>query len=99
MYRHNYNEFQFRRQILFHRNQTKKQNNSILFDQNQFLDTHKVAGEVRQCDQLLAEPVDNQAPCQHHVQVKEVGAETDQVGDNLQEKSVFRAQGARWLEA
>ena len=64
-----------------------------------FLDTHNVAGEVRQCDQLLAEPVDHQASCQHHVQVKEVGAETDQVGDNLQEKSVFRAQGARWLEA
>ena len=56
-----------------------------------FLDTHNVAGEVRQCDQLLAEPVDHQAPCQHHVQVKEVGAETDQVCDNLQQQSLFRA--------
>ena len=48
-----------------------------------FLDTHKVAGEVWQCDQLLAQPVDHQAACQHHVHVKEVGAETDQVCDNL----------------
>ena len=49
------------------------------------LDTHHVAGEVWQCDQLLAEPVVHQEPSQDHVQVKEVGAETDQVCDNLQQ--------------
>ena len=48
-----------------------------------FLDTHKVAWEVWQCDQLLAQPVDNQAACQHHVHVEEVSAETDQVCNNL----------------
>ena len=69
-----------------------------MFDLDQNFRTHNVAGEVRQCDKLLAEPVDNKEPCQHHIQVKEERAETDQVGDNLQEKSVFRAQGARGLK-
>ena len=48
-------------------------------------DTHYVAGEVWQCDQLLAEPVVHQESGQHHVQVKEVGAGADQVCDNLQQ--------------
>ena len=51
------------------------------------LDTHYVAGEVWQCDQLLAEPVVHKEPSQHHVQVKEVGAGADQVCDNLQNHS------------
>ena len=63
--------------ILEHRSSSRRLYNS--------LDTHHVTGEVWQCDQLLAEPVVNQEPGQDHVQVKEVGAETDQVCDNLQQ--------------
>ena len=46
-------------------------------------DTHYIAGEVWQRNHLLAEPVVNQKPSQHNIQVEEVGAETEQVSDNL----------------